>query len=67
MKPLTNEERNAIYLEAMTLLIDRNLTWSNDFEAIRPALCSLFLKAMTYPEQNVHALPLATKVIQQHG
>ena len=44
---LSGEERNAILFEAMRILMDENLVWSNDFEEIRPALGSLFVKAMT--------------------
>lgn len=37
----------SVYMQAMMLLIDRNLDWSADFEKIRPILCALFMHADT--------------------
>jgi hypothetical protein len=65
--PLTEEERNAIMFEAMRLLMDDNLVWSQDFEDIRPALGSLFLKAMAAPQLSESLTTLAVRIIKNHG
>jgi hypothetical protein len=64
---LTEEERNAILFEAMRLLMDDNLVWSADFEDIRPALGSLFLKAMAAPSLAESLTTLAVRIIKTHG
>ena len=64
---LTQEERNAIMFEAMRLLMDDNLVWSADFEEIRPALGSLFLKAMAAPQLSESLTTLAVRIIKTHG
>jgi hypothetical protein len=64
---ITEQERNAIMFEAMRLLLDDNLVWSNDFEEVRPALGSLFLKAMSVPELAQLLTTLAVRIIKTHG
>jgi hypothetical protein len=64
---MTEEERNAILFEAMRLLMDNNLVWSNDFEQIRPILASLFFKAMTVPALAEITTTLAVRIIRTHG
>ena len=64
---ITEEERNAIMFEAMRLLMDDNLVWSADFEEIRPALGSLFLRAMSVPELAQLLTTLAVRIIKTHG
>jgi hypothetical protein len=64
---ITTEERNAIMFEAMRLLMDENLVWSSDFENIRPALGSLFLKAMAAPALSESLTTLAVRIIKTHG
>jgi hypothetical protein len=64
---LTEEERNAILFEAMRLLMDDNLVWSADFEEIRPALGSLFLKAMAAPSLAESLTTLAVRIIKNYG
>jgi hypothetical protein len=64
---ITTEERNAIMFEAMRLLMDDNLVWSADFEEIRPALGSLFLKAMSVPQLAEILTTLAVRIIKTHG
>lgn len=64
---LSGEERNAILFEAMRLLMDDNLVWSNDFEEIRPALGSLFLKAMSVPELAEILTALAVRIVKTYG
>jgi hypothetical protein len=64
---MTTEERNAIMFEAMRLLMDDNLVWSQDFENIRPALGSLFLKAMAEPSLSQSLTTLAVRIIKTHG
>ena len=64
---VTTEERNAIMFEAMRLLMDDNLVWSSDFENIRPALGSLFLKAMAAPALSESLTTLAVRIIKTHG
>jgi hypothetical protein len=64
---ITQEERNAIMFEAMRLLMDDNLVWSADFEEIRPALGSLFLKAMAAPQLSESLTTLAVRIIKTHG
>jgi hypothetical protein len=64
---LSCEERNAILFEAMRLLMDDNLVWSNDFEEIRPALGSLFLKAMSVPQLAEILTTLAVRIVKTHG
>ena len=64
---ITEEERSAIMFEAMRLLLDENLVWSNDFEEIRPALGSLFLKAMAAPQLAETLTTLAVRIIKTHG
>ena len=64
---ITQEERNAIMFEAMRLLMDDNLVWSQDFEDIRPALGSLFLKAMATPALSESLTTLAVRIIKNHG
>ena len=66
-RKLTQEERNAIMFEAMRLLMDDNLVWSPDFEEIRPALGSLFLKAMAAPALSESLTTLAVRIIKSHG
>jgi hypothetical protein len=53
--------------EAMRLLMDDNLVWSQDFEDIRPALGSLFLKAMATPSLSESLTTLAVRIIKNHG
>jgi hypothetical protein len=53
--------------EAMRLLMDENLVWSSDFENIRPALGSLFLKAMAAPALSESLTTLAVRIIKTHG
>jgi hypothetical protein len=53
--------------EAMRLLMDDNLVWSADFEEIRPALGSLFLKAMSVPQLAEILTTLAVRIIKTHG
>jgi hypothetical protein len=67
VKKITTEERNAIMFEAMRLLMDDNLVWSHDFENIRPALGSLFLKAMAAPSLSESLTTLAVRIIKTHG
>jgi hypothetical protein len=64
---INDEERNAIMFEAMRLLMDDNLVWSADFEDIRPALGSLFLKAMAAPSLAESLTTLAVRIIKTHG
>jgi hypothetical protein len=64
---LSDEERGAILFEAMRLLMDENLVWSNDFEEIRPALGSLFLKAMSVPQLAEILTTLAVRIVKTHG
>jgi hypothetical protein len=64
---LSVEERNAILFEAMRLLMDDNLVWSNDFEEIRPALGSLFLKAMSVPQLAEILTTLAVRIVKTYG
>ena len=64
---ITTEERNAIMFEAMRLLMDDNLVWSADFEEIRPALGSLFLKAMSVPELAELLTTLAVRIVKTYG
>jgi hypothetical protein len=64
---LSGEERNAILFEAMRLLMDDNLVWSNDFEEIRPALGSLFLKAMSIPQLAEILTTLAVRIVKTYG
>jgi hypothetical protein len=64
---LSTEERNAILFEAMRLLMDDNLVWSNDFEEIRPALGSLFLKAMSVPQLAEILTTLAVRIVKTYG
>jgi len=64
---LSGEERNAILFEAMRLLLDDNLVWSNDFEEIRPALGSLFLKAMSVPQLAEILTTLAVRIVKTYG
>lgn len=64
---LTQDERNAIMFEAMRLLMDDNLVWSPDFEEVRPALGSLFLKAMAAPSLSESLTTLAVRIIKSHG
>jgi hypothetical protein len=64
---ISTEERNAIMFEAMRLLMDDNLVWSADFEEIRPALGSLFLKAMSVPQLAEILTTLAVRIIKTHG
>ena len=67
MSKISTEERNAIMFEAMRLLMDDNLVWSADFEEIRPALGSLFLKAMSVPQLAEILTTLAVRIIKTHG
>ena len=67
MNKITTEERNAIMFEAMRLLMDDNLVWSSDLENIRPALGSLFLKAMAAPSLSESLTTLAVRIIKTHG
>ena len=64
---ITTEERNEIMFEAMRLLMDDNLVWSADFEEIRPALGSLFLKAMSVPELAELLTTLAVRIVKTYG
>ena len=64
---LSDEERNAILFEAMRLLLDDNLVWSPDFEEIRPALGSLFLKAMSIPQLAELLTALAVRIVKTYG
>ena len=64
---LSGEERNAILFEAMRLLLDDNLVWSPDFEEIRPALGSLFLKAMSVPQLAELVTALAVRIVKTYG
>jgi len=64
---LNSEERNAIMFEAMRLLMDDNLVWSADFEEIRPALGSLFLRAMSVPELAELLTTLAVRIVKTYG
>ena len=67
MSKLNPEERNAIMFEAMRLLMDDNLVWSADFEEIRPALGSLFLRAMSVPELAELLTTLAVRIVKTYG
>ena len=67
MSKVSPEERNAIMFEAMRLLMDDNLVWSNDFEEIRPALGSLFLKAMSVPQLAEILTTLAVRIVKTYG
>ena len=67
MSKINTEERNAIMFEAMRLLMDDNLVWSPDFEEIRPALGSLFLKAMAAPSLSEALTTLAVRIIKTYG
>jgi hypothetical protein len=68
MTTLANRsEQEVILLNAMSLLIDRSLIWSGDFENLRPALCRLFLNAMQEHKLNKDIVQLANKVINIYG
>jgi hypothetical protein len=60
-------EQEVILINAMSLLIDRSLIWSGDFENLRPALCRLFLNGMQEQELNKDIVQLASKVIYLYG
>ncbi len=60
-------EQEVILLNAMSLLIDRSLIWSGDFENLRPALCRLFLNGMQEDRINKDIVQLAAKVIYLYG
>ena len=60
-------EQEVILLNAMSLLIDRSLIWSGDFENLRPALCRLFLNAMQEHTLNKDIVVLASKVVYLYG
>jgi hypothetical protein len=47
--------------------MDDNLVWSADFEEIRPALGSLFLKAMAAPSLAESLTTLAVRIIKNYG
>jgi hypothetical protein len=64
---LTKDEQQATLLSAMGLLLDRNLDWSNDFYAIKPALCMLLHESLIAKEPNEYALLLAERLIEAHG
>lgn len=64
---LTQQDREALCFEAMTLLVDGNLVWSADFEAIRPTLCSLFMKALAEPSLSEALTQLASRIVKAHG
>jgi hypothetical protein len=64
---ISDEERSAICFEAMRLLMDDNLVWSSDFEEIRPALGSLFLKAMSVPVLAKTVTQLAVRIVKTYG
>ena len=51
----------SVYMQAMMLLIDRNLEWSNDFEKIRPILCALF----THAETNENPTPVIKRLAEE--
>lgn len=67
VNPLTQQDRETLCFEAMRLLVDGNLVWSQDFEAIRPALCSLFMKALAKPELSEVLTSLAARIVKAHG
>lgn len=60
-------EQEVVLLNAMSLLIDRSLIWSGDFENLRPALCRLFLNGMQEDRINKDIVQLAAKVIYLYG
>ena len=64
MNTLNQQQKRAIIFEAMRLLLDQELEWGNDFESIRPALCRLFMNAMSNPDNNRDVLNLAMKIIE---
>jgi hypothetical protein len=64
---MTKDETQALLLNAMGLLLDRNLDWSADFNNIRPALCMLLHESLIATEPNEYALLLAEKLIDTHG
>lgn len=68
MNNLKNRSQQEVaLLQAMSLLIDRSLIWSGDFENLRPALCRLFLNAMQEENLNKDIVVLANKVINIYG
>lgn len=64
---MTKDEQHATLLSGMSLLLDRNLDWSNDFNNIRPALCMIMHESLIAPEANEYTLLLAEKLIDAHG
>lgn len=56
-------DANHTLVKAMSLLIDRNLEWSGDFENIRPALAALFNAQLLNPIPNKEIIRLAEALI----
>jgi hypothetical protein len=52
----------SVYIQAMLLLIDRNLEWSKDLETIRPLLCALFMHMETDGDPTPIIQALAEKI-----
>jgi len=64
---MNKEETHVLLINAMGLLLDRNLEWSADFSNIRPALCVLLHEALLTDTPNENVLNLAEKLIDNHG
>lgn len=59
---MTDDELNAIVFKALRLCVDDKLEWSNDFDEIRPYLCSILLKAMSDNKLRSEVIGLANKI-----
>lgn len=60
-------EQDITLFQAMSLLIDRSLIWSGDFENLRPALCRMFLNELQKTEQNPDVINVARRLVDNRG
>ena len=64
---MTKDEQHVTLLNAMGLLLDRQLEWSSDFYNIKPALCMVLHEALTAKEPNEYIVLLAERIIEANG
>ena len=67
MKAKHIEQARTVILNALGLLMDRNLDWSADFTNLKPILCVILHDNLVNAKPNKNIIELAERIVDTHG
>jgi len=67
MKATNIEAARTVILNALGLLMDRNLDWSADFNNLKPILCVILHDNLVNAKPNKNIIVLAERIVDTHG